>query len=272
MTSATSARLLGFEPFAQAPPTELRTNSAEADIQAAIWASYRQVLGNDHIMQSERLSSSESLLRQGHIRVCDFVRALALSELYKQKFFYSTPQVRFIELNFKHLLGRAPYDETEISEHVNLYAHYGYEAEISSYLDSAEYQENFGDQIVPYYRGFATQKSQKTVGFARMFQLYRGYASSDRAAVKHKKGCLTTELARNSASPVRPPSLSKELLGTTGGGREQMYRIRVSQVASGRTPQIRRGIQEYVVSYEQLSPTLQRLNQRGSRVVGITPA
>lgn len=272
MTSTMSATQLGFEPFAEATPTELRSHPTDDDIQAVIWATYRQVLGNDHVMQAERLTSAESMLTHGHIRVRDFVRAVALSELYKQKFFYSTPQVRFIELNFKHLLGRAPYDEAEISEHVNRYVEHGYEAEINSYLDSAEYQENFGDQIVPYYRGFATQTSQKTVGFVRMFQLYRGYASSDRARVNHKKGCLTEDLARNTASPLRTSNLSKELLGTTGGDREQMYRIRVSQSASGRTPQIRRGIQEYVVSYDQLSPTLQRLNQRGSRIVNITSA
>lgn len=272
MTSAISARLLGFEPFTQSPPTELRSNATEADRQSIIRAAYRQVFGNDHLMRFERLSSAESLFLQGHIRVQDFVRALALSELYKIKFFYDTPQVRFIELNFKHLLGRAPYDEAEISEHVNLYVEQGYEAEVNSYLDSIEYQENFGDQIVPHFRGFATQRSQKTVGFVRMFQLYRGYASSDRARVTHKKGCLTFDLARNTASPLRTPNSSKELLGTTGGNREQIYRIRVSQAATVLTPQIRQAIREYLVSYDQLSLTLQRLNQRGSRIVNITPA
>ncbi|MGD1896151.1 MAG: phycobilisome rod-core linker polypeptide [Phormidesmis sp.] len=272
MTSETSAKLLGFEPFAQVNPVELRANATETDIQAVIWATYRQVLGNDHVMSAERLTSAESLLRQGHIRVCDFVRTLALSELYKKKFFYSTPNVRFIELNFKHLLGRAPYDESEITEHVNLYIQQGYEAEISSYLDSAEYQNNFGEQVVPYYRGFATQRGQKTVGFGRMFQLYRGTASSDRARVNHKKGTLTTELARNSATPVRTASLGKELQGVTGGDREQLYRVRVSQSARGRRPQIRLGIQEYLVSYEQLSPTLQRLNKRGCRIMNVSPA
>ncbi|MEO0352563.1 MAG: phycobilisome linker polypeptide [Cyanobacteria bacterium P01_A01_bin.15] len=270
MTSESSARPLGFEPFAQVVPTELRTNSTTTDLETIIWTAYRQLFGNDHVMRSERLISTESLLRQGHLTTRDFVRALALSELYKQKFFYGNPQVRFIELNFKHLLGRAPYDQTEISHHVNLYTQQGYEAEINSYLDSLEYQENFGDQVVPYYRGFNTQKNQKTVGFARMFQLYRGYASSDRAPAK--KGYLTAELAGNSASPIRTPSFGKELQGTNGGTREQVYRIRVSQSASGRTPQIRRSTQEYVVTYEQLSSTLQRLNQRGSRIVKITSA
>ncbi len=269
MTSETSARLLGFEP-AQSPPVELRTHSSEDDVQSIIWAAYRQVFGNDHVMSSERLTSAESLLRQGDIRVVDFVRALAMSDLYKQKFFYNSPQVRFIELNFKHLLGRAPYDESEISEHVDLYIQQGYDAEISSYIDSLEYQENFGDRIVPYYRGFATQKSQKTVGFARMFQLYRGRASSDRA--RAKTAALTAELASNSATPVRTSTLGKELQGVTGGDREQLYRVRVSQAASGRTPQVRLGVQEYTVPYDQLSPTLQRLNKRGSRIVSITSA
>lgn len=120
MTSAASARPLGFEPFAQVTPTELRANSTQDDIQNIIWAAYRQVFGNDHIMRSERLTSAESLLKQGHITTRDFIRALALSDLYKNKFFYGNPQVRFIELNFKHILGRAPYDQSEISEHVDL--------------------------------------------------------------------------------------------------------------------------------------------------------
>ncbi|MEM6451669.1 MAG: phycobilisome linker polypeptide [Cyanobacteria bacterium P01_D01_bin.105] len=268
MTSETSARLLGFE-LAQSAPTELRRTASEDDIQGTIWASYRQVFGNDHVMSSERLTSAESLLRQGDIRVVDFVRALASSELYKQKFFYSTPQVRFIELNFKHFLGRAPYDESEIAEHVDLYVEKGYEAEINSYFNSLEYQENFGDNVVPYYRGFTTQRDQKTVGFGRMFQLYRGAASSDRA---RKPACLTAELARNTASPIRSANGGQGLQGFTGGSREELYRIRVSQSASSRTPQVRLGVQEYLVSYEQLSPTLQRFSKRGNQIVSITSA
>jgi phycocyanin-associated rod linker protein len=272
MTSSTSARQLGFEPFATATPVELRPYATEADTQAVIWAAYRQVFGNDHLMQSEQLTSAESLLRQRLITVRDFVRTLAKSELYRQKFFHSTQQVRFIELNYKHLLGRAPYDEAEIAYHVDLYINEGYEAEIDSYIDSQEYQDNFGDAIVPHYRGFQTQPGQKTVGFNRMFQLYRGYANSDRAQAKPRQATLTQELGLNLANPVRTSTLGRELTGVTGGNRGQLYRIRVNQSAKTRTPQVRRSIQEYLVSYEQLSSTLQRLNQRGSRVVNISLA
>ena len=81
MTSSMTARQLGFEPFAGNSPVELRTNS-EDNIRAIIWAAYRQVFGNDHIFESERLNSAESLLKNGAITVRDFVRALAQSELY----------------------------------------------------------------------------------------------------------------------------------------------------------------------------------------------
>ncbi|MGH1394973.1 MAG: phycobilisome rod-core linker polypeptide [Trichormus sp.] len=269
MTSSTVASHLGFEPFANTAPTELR---ASEDVKAVIHAAYRQVFGNDHLMQSERLTSAESLLQQNNITVREFVRLLAQSELYRQKFFYSTPQVRFIELNYKHLLGRAPADESEIAYHVDLYTQQGYEAEINSYIDSLEYQENFGELIVPYYRGFETQVGQKTVSFNRMFQIYRGYANSDRAQGKNKSAWLTEDLARNLASPVQTPSFGRGLTGTVAGDRGQLYRVRFMQADRGRTPQIRRSMSEYLVTYDQLSPTLQRLNQRGSRVVNISPA
>ncbi|MEM9767549.1 MAG: phycobilisome linker polypeptide [Cyanobacteria bacterium P01_D01_bin.71] len=272
MAITVEASRLGTIPFTEQSPVELRPNDSPEDIQAVIDTVYRQVLGNEYLMQSERLIELESFLNNGSLTVRDFVRAVAKSDLYKTKFLYPNFQTRFIELNFKHLLGRAPYDEAEISEHVNRYMQQGYEAEIDSYLDSVEYLENFGDYVVPYCRGFTTQTSQKTVGFVRMFQLSRGYASSDRAQMGNKKGCLATELACNLASPVRTPTFGQELRGSTVGQQERLYRIRVFQAASGRKPQIRRGIQEYLVTYEQLNPTLQRLNKRGYRIVNITSA
>ncbi len=272
MTSSTTAQQLGFEPFAGNSPVELRNHRTESDLQTAIWAAYRQVFGNEHIMQFERLTNAESLLRRGDISVRDFVRALAQSELYRTKFFYSTPQVRFIELNCKHLLGRAPVNEAEITDHVNLFIEHGYEAEINSYLDSQEYQDSFGDAIVPYYRGFDTQRGQTTIGFNRMFQLYRGYANSDKAQGKNKSAALTQDLAANLPSPLRTANFGSGLGGTTKGDRGQLYRVRVMQAASSGKTQLRRGVSEYLVSYEQLNPTLQRLNQRGSRIVDISCA
>ncbi len=114
MAITTAASRLGVSAFSDQKPLELRPNWTQDDAKAAINAVYRQVLGNDYIMLSERLTATESLLCNGSITVRDFVRALAKSELYKKKFLYDNFQTRVIELNLKHLLGRAPYDESEV--------------------------------------------------------------------------------------------------------------------------------------------------------------
>lgn len=281
MAGLSTASRLGIEAFSGSDRLELWANRTEEDLQAVIRAVYRQVLGNDHLMASERLTSAESLLRQGQISVRDFVRAVAQSELYRQKFFHSNPQLRFIELNYKHLLGRAPYDEAEIAFHVDLYTTQGYEAEINSYIDSPEYQESFGDRVVPYYRGFSTQRGQKTVGFNRLFRLYRGYANSDRSQYGRNRSRLAQEVAGNFPSPIQPPtgirlatagSTGAVLAGNGRGERDQVYRVRVVQGGTAKAPQVRRSETEYLVSYEQLSATLQRVNRQGGKVVSITSA
>ena len=100
-----AAPRLGISAFDASSRVELRPDWTEDELQSVIRAVYRQVLGNDYIMKAERLTSAESLLRQGNFTVKDFVRAVAKSDLYKNKFFYPNSNQRFVELNFKHLLG-----------------------------------------------------------------------------------------------------------------------------------------------------------------------
>jgi phycocyanin-associated rod linker protein len=61
----TAASRLGTSAFSDAPRIELRPNYTQADVETVIAAVYRQVLGNDHLMKSERLIGAESLLRKG---------------------------------------------------------------------------------------------------------------------------------------------------------------------------------------------------------------
>ncbi|ELR96653.1 phycobilisome linker polypeptide [Gloeocapsa sp. PCC 73106] len=286
MAVTTAASRLGVSAFSDSIPIELRPNYTKEEAQIAIRAVYRQVLGNDYIMASERLTSLESLLCNNSITVKDFVRGVAKSELYKTKFLYDNFQTRVIELNFKHLLGRAPYDEAEIIKHLDIYQNFGFEADIDSYIDSAEYDENFGENIVPYYRGFSTQTQQKTVGFTRMFQLYRGYANSDRAQIAGKTSRLAKELARNTASVVSGPSGSNDgwayrpsakgnapIQGFGNGNNgDRLYRIEVSSLNLPRYPKVRRVSRALLVPYSELSQTLQKINKMGGKVASITLA
>lgn len=288
MAITTGASRLGTSGFSETRPIELRPNWSSEDAKAVIQAVYRQVLGNDYLMASERLTSLESLLTNGQISVREFVRGVAKSELYKRKFLYPHFQTRVIELNFKHLLGRAPYDEAEVIEHLDRYQNQGFEADIDSYIDSAEYEMNFGDSIVPYYRGFATQTGQKTVGFTRMFRLYRGYANSDRSQVGGSSSRLAGELARNSASAVIAPSggnngfayvpskrdvVPNRVFGSAvAGTSDRLYRIEVAGISLPRYPKVRRSNREFIVPYEQLSSTLQQIHKMGGKVASVTLA
>jgi len=285
----TAASRLGTTALSEARPLELRANWTQEEAKIVIRAVYRQVLGNDYLMQSERLTGLESLLMNAQLTVREFIRAIAKSELYKTKFLYPHFQTRVIELNFKHLLGRATYDESEVVEHLDRYQNQGFEADIDSYIDSEEYDANFGDNIVPYYRDLVTTGvGQRTVGFTRMFRLYRGYANSDRAQLAGSSSRLASDLARNSASAIVGPSggskgwaYQASKLGTapsrtfgrsSQGSTSRLYRIEVTGISLPRYPRVRRSNKEFIVPYEQLSKTLQQINQLGGKVASITLA
>lgn len=159
----------------------------------AVNAALRQVFGNAYLMEEERaeLYASESKFRCGEITAKEFVRGIAKSSTYKSRFFDSVTQFRFIELNFKHLLGRAPLNQVEYSKHFKIFAEGGYDAEIDSYLDDDEYDQVFGDDTIPFtrFRGTYAPINQ----FNRMCTLEGGWAGSD----KLKPQMLITSLAAN---------------------------------------------------------------------------
>ncbi|MEA5462588.1 phycobilisome rod-core linker polypeptide [Leptothoe sp. PORK10 BA2] len=146
-----------------------------------IAAAYKQVFGNAHLMESERCVKAESQVRSGDITVLEFIRQLAKSDHYRSLFWEKHPNVTAIELNFKHLLGRPPESYAEISEHIQIIAAGGFEAEIDSYLDSDEYLQTFGTMFVPYLRGYDTQIGRNSVGFSRSFSLFGTACGSDKS-------------------------------------------------------------------------------------------
>lgn len=242
-------------------PMELRAGALEEDLQTVIRAVYKQVLGNAHLMASESFTSAESQLRNGDITVREFVRTIAKSGLYQSLYFHSCPQYRFIELNFKHLLGRAPQDQSEVSEHVQTYADGGYDAEIDSYIDSNEYLENFGENIVPYPRSTVSQVGIKNDAFNRTFALYRGYATSDR----DNSAKLINSIAGNSATPIKTPAKGNGANYANTG-----KRFRVSVAKGGVTPRYKRSNFSFEVGYEQLSARIQAIHKTGGKIVSVT--
>lgn len=286
MTFGPASRL-GVSLFDETPPLEWLPSLSAQEAQTLIQALYRQLLGNAYVMESERLSVPESQLKRGELSVREFVRTVAKSDLYRARFFTNCPRYRAIELNFRHLLGRAPLDLEEMRSHSTILDTQGYEADIDSYIDSDEYQNTFGENIVPYIRGYKTEACQSLVQFTHTFQLVRGAASSSlKGDLAGKSPKLNALVIQSTPTPVispassgatfrNPPNTIRNGLVSTGSqGDGKFYRIEVTGYRSkvvNRTSKFRYSNQVYQVPFNRLSETYQKIHREGGVIASITP-
>ena len=237
-------------------------------INGLIRATYRQVMGNPHLMESERAMSAESKFAEGYLSTRELVRAIALSPEYSRRFFETNAPYRFVELNFKHLLGRAPTSQAELSEHIQILANDGYEAEINSYLDSAEYQSTFGEDTVPYMRVLSEQ-GRSQLAFNRHLSLAEGYAASDAVL---NSSALVTSVATNSVPSGWRTTTSRTNRNSAVAGSPSATtkRFRIVVQAQPRGGRQRTPNASYLVSGKDMSSQLKYIHGRGGRIVSIT--
>jgi phycoerythrin-associated linker protein len=241
-------------------PVELWAGSGLDEVQTVIRSVYKHVLGNPHVMDSERLVSAESQLCDRSMTVREFVRAVAKSDFYRSRYFESCAPYRFVELNFIHLLGRAPQDQREVSEHIVRCVAEGYDAEIDSYIDSDEYQAAFGENIVPYNRGTSSAANPKQVGYNRMFALDRGPAQVDSSVQASQ---LVYAVATNSSTAIKASTNT-----VIGSGTEKRFKIVVSGSKFDTSRRV--SATEYIVSASKMTPQIQRINRTSGKIVSIT--
>lgn len=279
------ASRLGVSLFDETPPLEWVTGNSSEDLEIIIKAVYRQVLGNAYVMESERLTVPESQFKRGELTVRDFVRQMAKSDLYRSRFFDSCARYRAIELNFRHLLGRPPLDLEEMRGKSTILDTQGFEAEIDSYLDSDEYQNTFGDDIVPYIRGYKTEACQSMVQFTHTFELVRGASSSSlKGNLAGKSPRLNSLVIQGTPTAVISPASSgstfRNPLGSArtrhGAGSDEngkVYRIEVTGYRANvvnRVSKFRRSNQVYLVPFNDLSQAYQRIHKQGGVIASIT--
>jgi phycoerythrin-associated linker protein len=243
-------------------PIELWPNSSSEDSSEAIRALYKQVWGNPHVMESERLVSAESQFCNGSLSVREFVRALGKSSFYQERYFEQCSPYRFVELNFMHFLGRPPQSQAEISEHIVRCIEEGYAAEIDSYLDSDEYQGAFGENTVPYGRGSKTEAGQSQVTYNRSFAIDRGFSQISSAITDAQIGYA---VATNSSNKI---SAAATNLGGSGQANKKMFKILVrgSKFDSPR----RISTTTYLVAGDNMTPQIQRINRTSGKIISIT--
>ncbi len=279
MTLANAA-YLGIERFASDRNKENWSNATENDKAALIRAVYKQVLGNQYIMASERLEGPESLFRRGYLSVREFVRQVAKSGLYKGKFFENCNAYRFIELNFKHLLGRAPQNKAEMLHHFTILQEQGFDAEIDSYLDSAEYQNRFGEEVVPFLHGWDYSAGQQGLQFSYMLQLARGVGASVRGdALKtqsrlnpavHSEKPMSVVSPNAKGSAFRAVSSDGVTRQGVGAGEEgRTFRVEVTGFNNYRLH--KRSNRVLFVPFNKLLEVQQQVQRQGGRIASLTP-
>lgn len=129
------------------PPT-----SSDFEVKEIIWAAYRQIFSEHLILEKYRQPFLESQLKNRAISVREFIRGLGKTDVYRTQVAETNDNYRLVDITFKRFLGRATYGRDEQIAWSIVIATKGLDGFIDAVVDSEEYRQNFGDDIVPYQR------------------------------------------------------------------------------------------------------------------------
>ncbi|MEL6439790.1 MAG: phycobilisome rod-core linker polypeptide [Cyanobacteria bacterium J06621_8] len=169
--SSQNNRVKGFEVPGDEQPKIYNTENllSKAEFDELIYAAYRQVFNEQQMLSANRQRELESQLKGGQITVRDFMKGLALSETFQRRNYQVNNNYRFVQLCFQRFLGREVYNNEEKLAWSIVLATSGLAGFIDRLLNSEEYLENFGDDIVPYQRRrILPQRELGEYSFARM--------------------------------------------------------------------------------------------------------
>ena len=119
-------------------------------LNTVIESAYRQIFF--HAFKVDRDKNLESQLRNGQISVRDFIRALCLSDTFTRSFYNLNSNYRVVRHLVEKLLGRQVYGKAEEIAWAAVIMTKGVAGAVDQILDSDEYLDNFGYDMVPYHR------------------------------------------------------------------------------------------------------------------------
>ncbi len=147
-------RVSGYEVPGEEKPKiyDIVDVTSNEDMEELIWAAYRQIFSEHQLLKSNRQSILESQLKYKQITVRDFIRGLVTSEVFRERNYNTNSNYRFVEMCVQRVLGREVYNEREKIAWSIVLATKGMKGFVDALLDSDEYMENFGENIVPFQR------------------------------------------------------------------------------------------------------------------------
>ncbi|MBD2314898.1 phycobilisome rod-core linker polypeptide [Desertifilum sp. FACHB-1129] len=134
-------------------PITVSRRSTLEERQNALRQIYTQVLERQpYAYERKILQKAEQDFLKDKIGVRRFLKELGHSEVYQNAFYTHCSNLKFLELCFKHFLGRAPINQEEVQLYCDILMRSGVNALITALLDSEEYRKVFGCFSVPYAR------------------------------------------------------------------------------------------------------------------------
>ncbi|MFG6094783.1 phycobilisome rod-core linker polypeptide [Leptothoe sp. ISB3NOV94-8A] len=150
-----------FNAAERRPKFVMKTDLSSFEKSSVIKAAYRQVFERDITRTySLHISHIESKVKSGEITMREFIRRLAKSPLYRKNFFDPYINSRALELAFKHLLGRGPSSRKEVQKYFSIVSQGGLPTLVDALINSHEYSDYFGEETVPYLRGFGQEAQE----------------------------------------------------------------------------------------------------------------
>ena len=123
---------------------------ARADMDNLIEQAYRQIFS--HAMRRDREPFLLSQLRSGNITVRDFMRGLLLSERFQQGYYQCNSNYRMVDQVVGRILDRPVHGDAERRTWSIVIGEKGFTAFVDALLDSSDYMESFGYDLVPQQR------------------------------------------------------------------------------------------------------------------------
>lgn len=162
-----------FNAAERRPKFVMKPGLSTSEKNEVVRAAYRQMFERD-ITRAYGLSISnlESQVKNGEISMKEFIRRLGKSPLYQKQFFAPFINSRALELAFRHVLGRGPSSREEVQKYFSIVSDGGLPALIDALVDSSEFSDYFGEETVPYLRGFG-QEAQECRNWGIQNNLFR---------------------------------------------------------------------------------------------------
>nr|QCI08646.1 gbilisome linker polypeptide [Sphondylothamnion multifidum] len=131
----------------------LNPDDNSCNIDQMVTAVYLRVFGRIiYLEEFSKINNFEDQFRNKKISVRNFIRILVKSSVFRSLYWEPLYICKAIEYIHNKLIGRPTYGRQEINQYFDTVYKKGYYSMIDQILDSQEYIESFGENIVPYER------------------------------------------------------------------------------------------------------------------------